>query len=399
MTQTDPLRVVALTGSISRRAGGPFESIRGLTLGLKATGMDVHVIGIRDESTADDIAAWSPILPVAIRRLGPTAFGYAPGYERHLKRIDPELVHCHGIWMYSALVSLRWGRRTRRPYVVSPHGMLDPWAVRHMQWKKTIARHCYQWEQLRRAACVRVLCNAERDAVRGLGFRVPVCTIPNGVSLPADTVLPAPWDDEAVRGRHVLLYVGRIHPKKNAMGLLRAWDHARQQSKSAREWVLIVVGWDQLGYEGKLRAFVDERGLSNSVVFPGPLYGDAKLAAYGHASAFALPSRSEGLPVSVLEAWSHRLPVLLTPHCNLPEGVACGAAIETSLTTDDLTRGLLQLMAMTPDERGAMGERGRSLVEQKFTWTRIATRMAEVYRWLLGGGVPPDDVEPSVNSA
>jgi poly(glycerol-phosphate) alpha-glucosyltransferase len=111
------------------------------------------------------------------------------------------------------------------------------------------------------------------------------------------------------------------------------------------------------------------------------------------ADAFILPSFSEGLPMSVLEAMAYRLPVLMTDHCNLPEGFAAEAAVRigTGLRGQPMgiDEGMCTLMEMSDSERVAMGQRGRALVEERFTWPQVAAQMKEVYEWVLGGGETP----------
>jgi len=139
---------------------------------------------------------------------------------------------------------------------------------------------------------------------------------------------------------------------------------------------------------------------SADVIFHGPAFGEEKEALLRSAEAFILPSFSEGLPMSVLEAWSYGLPVVMTPECNLPEGFASQAALEirnssafqpatshslpaTPTKLDSDWDGLRTLLEMTDAERRAMGMRGRRLVEEKFAWPKVAARMKEIYESLL----------------
>jgi hypothetical protein len=119
------------------------------------------------------------------------------------------------------------------------------------------------------------------------------------------------------------------------------------------------------------------------VVFYGPAFGEEKEALLRSADTFILPSFSEGLPISVLEAWSYGLPVVMTPECNLPEGFTCGAALEIRSGEGSFQDGMRILIEMTNQERAAMGMRGRRLVEEKFTWPKVAKSLKEIYESLL----------------
>jgi len=155
----------------------------------------------------------------------------------------------------------------------------------------------------------------ERRHIRDYGLRNPVCVIPNGVDLPEDHQAPVlpPWSDRIPADAKVLLYLGRLHPKKGLPNLLQAWSMARRAVLAqARDWHLGIAGWDQGGHEADLRAQVSAAGLSKCVHFLGPQFGAGRAAAYRNAQAFILPSFSEGLPMAVLEAWAHSLPVLMT---------------------------------------------------------------------------------------
>jgi poly(glycerol-phosphate) alpha-glucosyltransferase len=96
--------------------------------------------------------------------------------------------------------------------------------------------------------------------------------------------------------------------------------------------------------------------------------------------------------MSVLEAWSYRMPVVMTPECNLPEGFAADAAIRIETGVESITQGLYSLFSMSSSDLQAMGAKGRALVEERFTWKTVAAQMREVYDWMLGGGTTPSSV-------
>src|SRR5205807_2621978 len=123
--------------------------------------------------------------------------------------------------------------RRRVPYMISPHGMLDPWAIRHHRWKKVLAYAVFETNHVHGARCIRALCDSEARDIRQLKLKNPVAVIPNGVDLPELRVATgtdgdAPWANLTEPGQKVLLFLGRIHPKKGLTNLLKAWAAVRK---------------------------------------------------------------------------------------------------------------------------------------------------------------------------
>ncbi len=381
------MRVTHVTGSVSRNAGGLFVAVRRLAESLSdREEVTINVIGLRDERTSQDIQKWrDEVRPVALNVIGPPRWGYAPRLQRAIRETHPDIVHVHGIWMYTSMVAGRYSRRTDTPYIITPHGMLDPWAVNHSGWKKEVVGWLFEDRNMGQASCLHALCEREMKAIRAYGLDTPVCVVPNAIDLPD---LSNSGEDRESGERKVLLFLGRIHPKKGLEELIEAWAALPKEKRS--EWEVAIVGWDDGGFEGQLKEKVKVKGIQKDVSFLGPRFGAEKNEAYRQADAFVLPSHGEGLPMTVLEAWSHRLPVLMTPECNLEIGFERQAALRADPTPSSLKTGLRRLFRLSDDERSKMAMRGRTLVEEKYTWNRIAEEMSRVYRWALHGGNAPE---------
>jgi len=379
------MKIGFLVGSVSRQAGGLFQSVRGLAKAVASNNEEVRVFGLRDEQSAVDSQEWRP-LSVQTFRPQVRAWGYSNQLVPAMLDAELDILSVHGLWKYCSVGSHRWHQRTGRSYVVHPHGMLEPWAVRNARWKKRIAAALYENQHLRGAACLRALSEAEAQSIRGYGLCNPICVIPNGIDLPD-------FRERKVKNQSAnpktLLYLGRLHPKKNISNLIRAWNETiKSQRGSGERWVLAIAGWDQGGYEAQLRQLTTDLGLLTSVIFLGPQFGANKSECYHTCDAFILPSLSEGLPMAVLEAWAHAKPVLMTPECNLPEGFEANAALRIGKAPEEIAAGLRQLVEMSDSDCAAMGTRGRTLVAKSFSWPRIGQQMRAVYEWVLGAEMP-----------
>jgi len=387
------MKLAFVTSWVSRRAGGLSYVIRPLAQEM-ATYVEtsVYVFGIDDGQPQDDIAVWGSALPRVFQRVGPTSFGYAPGMLRALRDSTYDLAHTHGLWMYPSLAVLRWSRYTERPYVVTPHGMLNPTALRISGWKKRVGAVLYENRHLCGAACLHALCEVEAVAFRQFGLKNPIAVIPNGVDLPPLLMRPGQprWARDVPLNARVLLFLGRLHPIKGLPNLLKAW--ARQRPLTTEPWVLVIAGWGQNDHRAELEQTVAALGIGKTVRFVGPQFGEEKSASLNRAEAFVVPSFSEGLPIAVLEAWAYRLPVLMTSQCNLSEGFKAGAAIEVAPEVESLSNGLETLFDLNETALADIGARGRFLVESRFTWARVAQEMCSVYRWVLGQGERPNCV-------
>ena len=366
------MKLGVLTSSLSRSAGGLFYSVSAMAAGAARAGTAVKVFGLDDPSFDEDRSQWA-VPAEAHRVLGPPALGFAPGLAPALQGWAPDLLHLHGLWMYPSAVAGAWARRAAGPLMVSPHGMLDPWALRHSAWKKALAGWAYERRAWEAAACFHALNGQELDGIRAAGVRKPVAVIPNGVDLPAPTASRANDPGEPRR----LLFLGRLHPKKNLHVLLQAWGGLPQAAK--RGWRLTLAGWGDEAYQRQLA-----KAAGADVEILGAHYGPAKDALYRRASAFILPSLSEGLPMAVLEAWSYRLPVLMSRACNLTEGFEAGAALDSGVDHHHVARAIQAFLSLSPLRQADMGKKGRRLVEGQFSWKAVMEKMGRTYAWLLG---------------
>ncbi len=392
------MKALILGGSNSRNSGGIFNTARALGLNLsKCCQVNVHYMMYDDEYSIEDRQSYEPLPLHSYSVRGPKNLGFSPDMYAQISRINPDIIHTQGLWMYLSSVNKRYHAKTNTAYVVSPHGMLDAWQLKQSAWKdltKKMVLGLYEAKHLRQANCIHALCRSEEEAIRNFGLVNPVAVIPNGIDLPPvvsrnDSALPAGrWNK--TNERKTLLFLSRIHPKKGLENLLKAWALTQPRQ---HEWQLVIAGEAKdVSYQQSLLNLMRQLHIADTVQFIGGQFNANKQACYVDADAFILPSFSEGLPIAVLEAWSYSLPVVMTPFCNLPEGLQAGAAIETDTVPESIAAGMQALFAMNETQRSAMGHNGRRLVEEKFTWGRVARSTMQLYQWVLGKVEKPNFV-------
>ncbi len=359
--------ILHLSHSAGALDGGIATAVAGLIQAQRQAGLKAEWF------TADQLPAWRRDRELLAR----------------VRRAAPELVHIHGLWRSPTRIAPALAR-AGIPLLIAPHGMLDPWALANSRRRKAVVWRFWEQRALEAAFCLQALCPAEAEAIRGLGLSTPIAVIPNGVTPPDPAVgplPPAPWSGSVPSGEKVLLFLGRFHAKKGLAPLLEAWA-GLQDEAVRRGWWLALVGY---GDGGATAAAVAKSGLRRCLVY-GPCYGLAKEACLAEATAFVLPSFSEGLPMAALEAMSRGLPCLFSPQCNLNEAHAVGAALTVRPETDDLRRGIGEVFALGEADRRQRGEAAQQLVSQLYCWTGVVARMTLLQTWLLAGGVPPDFV-------
>lgn len=370
------MKIAHVTSALGHEGAGLRTVVEALSSVQANHGHQVRVFGLTSPGwRAVDKLNWTGASATAHSVIGPQGLGVAPALLRELVRFQPEVIHLHGLWTWPSLAAYRASLKLGIGRVVSPHGMLDAWAMSNSSFKKRLALGLFERRNLE-GSTIHALCKPEADSVRALGFKAPIKVIPNGVLIPdldKTPSVPPPWAGKIPDTSKVILFLGRIHPKKGLEAFIDAMAIQRVTIET-RDWHLVIAGWAQDGYETVLERKLEAHGLSDRVHFTGPVFGAAKTSAFSGADLFILPSFSEGLPMTVLEAWAHGLPVLFTPQCNLPEGPAAMAAWEAKPTPADLARCLKEVLELPSDVLAATGNAGLKLVQKQFTWTSVAKK-------------------------
>lgn len=390
------MKLLQITPFVSPRFGGPPVVVSaygehlarlGLNVTTLATAEDREILDVQESGLFEGALRSGKLM--CLRRCWPrgwfNAEKLAAGTAHAVAKAD--LCHLHMLWDRPHVLAARCAVKAKRPYAITPHGLLKPWSMRQKRAKKRAFMTLLGNRMLREAACLHALCESEVNSFRQVGYRGPVCVVPNGVDTSLVTMDRAPtehdlatWAD--LRHGKVVLFLSRLDREKGLDVLLGAWRHVVAHEPDA---LLVIAGPDNRGYGETVKDIICHMDLCTSVKLVGPVYGDCKWALMRMASIFVLPSYSEGFSIALLEALAMGLPCLVTPGCNFAEASDCGAALLAEPSPGALSEGLTHLLRSTEQQRIRMGEAGRRLVRDGYTWDIAAQKMATVYSHILDG--------------
>jgi glycosyltransferase involved in cell wall biosynthesis len=300
----------------------------------------------------------------------------------HVRNYD--LVHTNTV--FAPLVSLTyWVCKLRKiPYIITPHGMLEPWALSYKGWKKQFYYALFEKPALQQTSAIHVLASSEAENVKSLGFQHTI-VIPNGIHRQEFETLPEPeifyQEFPATRNKTLILFLGRIDPKKGLDLLAPAFAKVHYLFPQTH---LVVAGPDSIGFLPTAQSYFAQEGVLESVTFTGMLTGSLKHAALAAASLYVSPSYSEGFSMSVLEGLASGVPCAITTGCNFPEAAVAKAAHVVKIDADAIASALIECLS-NPQQAKTMGDCAREFIFKNYTWEQSARKLTQVYQAIIGG--------------
>ena len=292
---------------------------------------------------------------------------------------EADVLHLHGIWQPLLARVASHARKAGVPYVISPHGMLDPYSLNQKALKKKLSMMLMTRKMLNGAAGLHTLNKDEADLIRPLNLTTELFTVALGLNIDELLPMPEPGQFRAahpqIGDKPFFLFLSRLHFKK---GLDLLAEAAAKYVKGGGDWNFVIVGPDG-GAQEDLEARIEQHGLKDRMFIVGPAYGDSKVHALVDAGVFVLPSRQEGFSQAITEAMLCELPIVCTTNCHFPEVEEVGAGIVTPLDVDAIADALASVTA-DPEAARRMGEAGTQLVQSRYAWPMVAAEMVDAYR-------------------
>ncbi len=370
------MKIAQIVASLESRHGGPSRSVRGLASGLAQTG---HKVGLLSTlAGGDGISRIEGNLDTRIfPREWPQTLCPSELLCHHLLTGDYEIVHHHGLWLRTLNYARRAAAKTSVPLIISPRGMMSPWAWNHHRFKKALAERFVHPDAFTTAAGWHVTSDEEAKDILRLGFTQPVCVAPNGVLPPSaeeENASAAHWRQAcpSLAGRRVALFYSRLHIKKRVLELIDLW-----LSSVRGDWVLLLVGIPEEYTVRQLEAYVLRQGGTGRIFVHD---GTDAPPPYAVASFFLLPSHSENFGLVVAEALVRGVPVLTTdatPWAKI-ESVGAGHCVPW----DRYGQTMNALLAESPESLSTRGQLGAAWVREEFSWIKTARVLASFYEEL-----------------
>ena len=381
-------RILHCISSVNPKGGGPIEGVKQMTVVNQREGHTVEVLSLDDPNDP-----WVKDCPVTCHAMGPTQIGswkysprWVPWLRAHAHEYDAVIVN--GIWQYHAFGTWRALAGHKTPYFVFTHGMLDPWFKRHYPLKHLKKWLFWPWAEyrvLRDAAAVMFTCEDERRLARQ-SFWLYHCdefVVSYGTSAPPDNDVQqrqaffAAHPD--LQDKRLLLFLGRVHEKKGADLLFRAFAALRQRDpERVRDVRIVMAGPAEHAYGQRMQKLVQELGLDDVTVWTGMVTGDVKWGAFRAADAFILPSHQENFGIAVAEAMACSVPVLISNQVNIWREIqqANGGLVDVD-TVEGTERLLMKWLSMPAAEWTKMRGQARQCFQQRFLIDRAAQSFIE----------------------
>lgn len=388
------MKVVQVVPFVSPRFGGPPIVADAYVEGMLELGLDVEVITTIGPGEDDEFRNAGLFQRCdetgnlhCLQRSWPhgwfNARGMREAITRSLSRSD--ICHLQMLWDRPHVLAAKYAKRFGVPYIITPHGLLEPWRLARKWLKKKLFMTLLGSRILRNSSCLHALCEQEVRSFRLAGYEGPVCVIPNGVNatLVAEGGPTRQEDYEAwpqFKDKRLVLFMSRLDMEKGLDNLVNAWSEIHS------DWPDVIIGIagpDNRGYGLTVKEMVQEKGLADSIHILGHVYGGKKLSLMRIAEAFILPSYSEGFSMAILEALAMGIPSIITPGCNFPEAPLCGAALEAQPNSESVAEVLMSLLSKSRGELDTMGQRGQKLIIENYTWDICVRKMLTVYDCIL----------------
>lgn len=388
------MRILHVIPTLRLADGGPTKALLEMCAYLNGAGHQTAIYTTDlDGDGGRSLAGQADDLDVTFFPVrAPKSLKFSPALANALSRnvAGFDIVHINSLYLFPSTIAAYYARRHGKPYIIRPHGTLDPYIFARHRKRKYLYEILFERRNLRHAAAVHFTSLEEMQLAGSSGLPFRGVVVPLGARLPDHNLANAReklarWYPQT-RDKHLVLYLGRLNFKKGLDLLAKAFGEVCRNRHDAH---LLIAGPDNEGYRPQVEKWLQDEGAAEHATLAGMVTGEKKAALLQGADLMVLPSYSENFGNAVVEAMASELPVIISNKVNIWREVQeGGAGAVINCSAEELATEIHSLLDNATLRRN-MGKRGKQLVAQKFTWEIAGAQLVALYRSVLQGEPTP----------
>jgi glycosyltransferase involved in cell wall biosynthesis len=387
------MRILHVIANLAPRYGGPYKVCNEMAAAMASRGHQVKILTTNQDGPGE----LNVPLDIAIDRNGvqlrffpiqtPRFWGFSRPLGKALHQTIPQMdiVHIHSMYLYHDMMAAQYCRQFRIPYLIRPHGTLDPYIYKRRRFRKWLMEWLFQNKAIRGASAIHFTSEEEKILASPHTFNSPGIVVPLGIhteqyqATPPGTLLSTRYPE--TKDKKIILFFGRVNFKKGLDILAKAFALVAHKRPDVH---LVIAGPDNEGYGTQVKEWLREAGILEKTTFTGLLEGTDKLRVLKESALFVLPSYSENFGISVIEAMSAGVPVIISDKVNIWREIEeAGAGLVGPCDSSRFAEMILKLL-QNPPLALQMSEKAKDLVKERFEWDRVAVMLERAYESILG---------------
>ena len=287
-------------------------------------------------------------------------------YSTHFKKILNNLlltskidaIHIHGVWMFPQYYACKFALKHRIPYIISFHGMYEPWLWTTGYYKKLVYSNLLTNTLFNKASAIHSITNSETKDLQNRFKNVQVVEIPNLIN-----VNQVESKKNSYKKSNYILFLGRLDPKKGIPLLIKAYSQLNQKNK-----LKLKIAGPLNEYQKVLQNQIKQLSLQDHVEFLGSVNGKDKQRLFEEALIFVSPSFSEVIGMVNLEAALSKTVVITTLQTGLNRAWNQNGGFLINPEIEEIKKAIETVLSWNKPEREEKENQLKNFVIKNYSW-------------------------------